>query len=368
MSSEIKGLYNRGTAACPRWYCRYQDRDGRRRHRRLASSSREQAELLFTEILSRVARGEAGLPEPGLQASSSGAGDETLAELVHRFLKEAPLRSKDPERYRCTLRWLLSKHVLPELGGAPLGALDAGRFEQLGQSMLAQGYKVATLNAVIRSVSVVFSWARRQGLYDGQNPMNGLQRTAPQAEVEFYTEEETRRMLDAARGCGPTTHALLQAALYTGMRKGELFGLRWSDVDLERRIVFVRRSYLLAPKSGRMRTVPIHPELAATLRELRAAAQEGELVFPVQGRMGTAHDMCGLYEVMAAAGVRSLGRPWHAMRHTFASHYVMNGGNLLALQRMLGHSRFEMTQLYSHLSTGFMAAEILRVPFGPRRG
>ena len=62
--------------------------------------------------------------------------------------------------------------------------------------------------------------------------------------------------------------------------------------------------------------------------------------------MGTADDMKDLLLQAAAVPVR----PWHAMRHTSASHYVMSGGNLLALQKILGHSKFEMTSIYSHLA------------------
>lgn len=366
MASMMKGIYNRGTAAQPRWYCHYIDVDGKRRHRRLSTGSREEAERLFTQLKERIARG-APVPPP-IEEPTSEPTEVTLSVLVQRFLKEAALRSKDPAQYRDNLRWLLSRHVLPALGPQPLSSISTVDFEALSENMLEAGYKISTMNAVVRAMSVVFSWARRRSLYAAANPMNGLQRAAPPPEMEFFSEEEIEKILSAALHCGPATHATIKTALYTGLRKGELFGLRWSDVDLERGQIFVRRSYRLAPKSGRFRTVPIHPDLSATLRSFRAQSDNSELVFPVRGRMGTPHDMCGLYEVLEAAGVRKLARPWHAMRHTFASHYVMNGGNLLALQRMLGHSRFEMTQLYSHLSTGFMAAEILRVPFGPRRG
>lgn len=67
-------------------------------------------------------------------------------------------------------------------------------------------------------------------------------------------------------------------------------------------------------------------------------------------RMGTPDDMMGIEELLRASGCHVPVRPWHAMRHTFASHYVMAGGNLLALQKILGYSRFEMTQVYSHLA------------------
>ena len=80
--------------------------------------------------------------------------------------------------------------------------------------------------------------------------------------------------------------------------------------------------------------------------------------------MGTADDMLGIDELLLAAGCHVPVRPWHALRHTFASHYVMSGGNLLALQKILGHSKFEMTQIYSHLAPDFMAGEMARLSFG----
>jgi hypothetical protein len=79
--------------------------------------------------------------------------------------------------------------------------------------------------------------------------------------------------------------------------------------------------------------------------------------------MGTADDVLGLEGLLAAAGCHVSQRPWHALRHTFASHYAMAGGNLLALQKILGHSKFEMTQIYSHLAPDFMAGEIARLSF-----
>jgi site-specific recombinase XerC len=68
-------------------------------------------------------------------------------------------------------------------------------------------------------------------------------------------------------------------------------------------------------------------------------------------------------ELLAAASGRQHPRPWHAMRHTFASHYVMAGGNLLALQKILGHADLKMTTVYAHLAPDFLADEMNRVTF-----
>ena len=79
--------------------------------------------------------------------------------------------------------------------------------------------------------------------------------------------------------------------------------------------------------------------------------------------MGDSADMLGLSELLAAAGCAHLMRPWHAMRHTFASHFVMNGGNILALQKILGHSDIKMTLQYAHLAPDFLGDEMERVRF-----
>jgi hypothetical protein len=87
---------------------------------------------------------------------------------------------------------------------------------------------------------------------------------------------------------------------------------------------------------------------------------------PVHGlyaRMGTADDMLDLQGLLKAAGCHVPQRPWHALRHTFASHYGMSGGNILALSKTLGHSKLATTRIYAQLAPDFMAAEIAWLSF-----
>ena len=70
-----------------------------------------------------------------------------------------------------------------------------------------------------------------------------------------------------------------------------------------------------------------------------------------------------LVHLQTAAQCPSLLRPWHALRHTFASHFVMNGGNILTLQKILGHADIKMTLLYAHLAPDFLGEEMNKVKF-----
>lgn len=175
------------------------------------------------------------------------------------------------------------------------------------------------------------------------------------------TRDEIRRFLDAARAePEPIVFVLYATAVYTGMRAGELAGLRWSDVDFDRRTINVRRSYDGKTKTrASRRFVPIVDALLPTLREWHAECS-GELVFP--NAAGNMHDQSArifqetLHRVLDRAGfVRPTeGRSrhvihFHSLRHTFACHWRLNGGALDDLIRVLGHTSKAMTEHYANV-------------------
>ena len=359
---------NRGSKDRPQWYCRYIDVDGKRKHRPTHQPTKALAMRFVAEVEARVARGLVGIPDPTSPERQGKA--LTLLALAERFMHEANPPTKNPERYRQWFRYTMAKHVLPELGMIPVAVVKPGQVEAFRDRKLAAGYKPATVNAMLKAISVLYIWARKQSIHDGANPTGGLRKSSPAGLMDYLSSDEVNKLLTHTREHAPTIFPMIAAAIYTGMRKGELFGLRWIDVQFDRGLIHVAHSYGKTPKSGKWRPVPLHPALAPILRDWQRACPPGALVFPVvpdrgqQTRMGTADDMMGLEDLLRAAGCHVPVRPWHAMRHTFASHYVMSGGNLLALQKILGHSKFEMTSIYSHLAPDYMAGEMARLTFG----
>ncbi len=186
-------------------------------------------------------------------------------------------------------------------------------------------------------------------------------------------DDEVRRFLSAAEAHGPSTFALYATAVYTGLRAGELAGLEWADVDLDRRQITVQRSFDGLTKSGRVRYVPILDPLLPILRSWRLRSGVG-LVFP--NRADAMHGPSArifqesFHEVLAMAGFRKAMRAgklrpyirFHDLRHSFASMWVAKSGDLFRLQKILGHQTITMTQRYAHLAPHLFAEDYGRFP------
>jgi integrase len=159
---------------------------------------------------------------------------------------------------------------------------------------------------------------------------------------------------------GPYTDHLtpiVQLALHTGCRRGELFGLKWADVDLVSAYLTVRAE---DAKSGVSRILPLNAEATKVLRGWRPInAAPGDHVF--LGEDGAAltdikKAWSALLEDAAITGFR-----FHDLRHTFASRLVMAGVDLNTVRELLGHSDIKMTLRYAHLAPEHKAAAVAKL-------
>ncbi len=319
-----------------------------------------EARRLLQAIEGRIARGLAGLDEPRAETL-------TLAELAERFLAEYNRpRVKDIDDYRSHARTAL-RRVLPQLGSRAVDTLKATDIARL-RDLLGRRYAPASVKVSLAFLHTLFSWAVREGLAP-HHPCRGVERPRHRALLEYLSLDDAARLLTQAREQAPELHPMIAMALHTGLRKGELFGLTWSHLDLDARRLDVLRSGRKAPKGGHPRHLRLPAALVPILSawRLRCPATKEGLVFPIVRRgvvnMGHSGDMLELDRLLAAAGCPKLQRPWHALRHTFASHYIMAGGNILALQKILGHSDIKMTLIYAHLAPDYLGEEMDRVRF-----
>ncbi len=355
------------------WYIRWSE-NGKRRQLASHQPTFALAKRMLLEIEARVARGMAGLIEPDLRQQM------TVAELCDRFLKEyTSPRLKDLAVYRQTAASRL-RRVLPHIGHVRLGELSKEHVIK-ARDELGKRHPPGTTRATLIPLMAAFSWGVKQGLLD-KNPAHGVERPAPpNAQIDFLSADEVSRLVaESARQAQAETgisgllwrsrQVAVLLAVYTGMRKGEIFGLRWQDINPDTGRLTIAHSYGSTPKNGKVRHLRLPSALVSPMREWQAQCPPTArgLVCPIWDKgswhmsrsTGKTH---GLPELLKAARCQQVSRCWHMLRHTFASHYMMAGGSLLALSKILGHASMTMTMVYAHLAPDYLDREMERVKF-----
>jgi integrase/recombinase XerC len=156
---------------------------------------------------------------------------------------------------------------------------------------------------------------------------------------------------------------LLALFAYGGLRRSELLGLDWDDVDLERRLIRVRKA-----KGGRQRVVPIHPGLVPLFLAYMAVRTPGDdaaLFVGVLGRRLSPTILSTTFRRYAlAAGVSERKRiSPHTLRHVFATELLSAGANLRQIQELLGHKHLDSTQRYTHVGAHQLRGAVKRLPW-----
>jgi integrase len=252
---------------------------------------------------------------------------------------------------------ILRASLIPFFGAMPISEISVRDIERYKAHAARQGVSNKTINnrltVLKKCLATAYAWLE----LGGAPPEIKWLKCAP-SRTDYLSIEECERLLAHAEG---VVHELILTALLTGMRQGELKGLQWSSIDWQTRTIAVRHSKndwsmeLDAPKSNRVRHIPMKDELYATLA--RRKLTSGYVFVDTDGSPFTgARLMRRLSHVCAQAGIRHIG--WHTFRHTFASHLAMRGAPLGAVQALLGHSTITTTMRYAHLSPSALRSAV----------
>jgi len=245
------------------------------------------------------------------------------------------------------------KHLKPRFGAKPFGSISSFDIEKMklelkkGTSKQGKPYSQATIKHQLVLLKRLYNLAKKWGVYEGANPMDRVE--VPKLDnqkTEFLTNEELRRLLDILENWPrKDTVAFIKFALFTGLRRGELFKLTWDDADFERGLITLRE-----PKGGKTQTIPVSLPALAVLKSLEVTSS---FVFPGKGGQQRTDFKGPWLRIRKAAGLPENFR-FHGLRHNFASTLVSNGVDLLVVQKLLTHKDSRTTLRYSHLSPGVL--------------
>ena len=273
----------------------------------------------------------------------------TVAEFKKQFMTYSKTNNR-PSTV-CAKEWMMRLHIVPFFGEMRLDAIGPADIEAYKALKLEEKQNKKSINNHLAALRKLLNLANEYRVINQVPKVRGFKGKVDLiAEDEFLTFEETDRFLQAA---APEWKVFLVTALKTGLRLGELLALKWQDVDLVAGQLVVRRTLWRdqegPPKGGRHRTVPLSDVAISTLKGHRHL--KGDYVFCDAAGTRMTHSMLK-DTVPATCKKAGLAKriTTHGLRHTFASHLVIRGKSLKAVQELLGHESIEMTLRYSHLT------------------
>ena len=327
------------------------------------------------EIISREEQ-----KERDLQAKQEAAKIQTLRQYGQAVFMPAKAVTVS-ENGRFTYQGNLDHWIYPALGNLKMPDITSANIEALLLDMQAQGKAIATVVKTYTVLHSLFKMAYSRDVID-RNPMDKVDRPKARKdelrgqEADSYTIDEIQRIFSALEQEPLKWRAMLHLLIDTGIRRGECCGLQWKNIDFRANTITISGNlcytpakgvYLDTPKSGRIRTIDVDPDVVELLRQLRVEQSSKAIslwVFTQENSPEPMHPQSPtryLKKFSERCGIPGL-HP-HALRHTFASIAITNGADVASVSEKLGHSDKAVTlRMYTHADQESMkrASQIFR--------
>jgi integrase len=338
----------------PVWWASYTDSSGKRVRRATGSTDKKEASALEAKWKLEAHK----------QKQWGAAPVYTFDELMLRYLKETEGTKRSASRDRTSARPLYRAFTGRELHS--ITAKDVRAYiEQRRQEV-----SPSSINRELSLLSVAFNHARVH--WDWQlptNPAQGRKLREPEGRLRWITHTEAAALIQAADALPRAQHLpeFITLALHTGCRSGELLGLEWRRVDLQRGLLLLEAEHT---KAGRRRYVPINATARAVLLRLASyrashcpaspwvfCNKDGGRVKSVRTAWARACKAAGLQDFRV-----------HDLRHTAAAWLVTAGVPIMEVRELLGHSTVLVTERYAHLAPENVRAAVAKLDHVSRFG
>ncbi len=321
------------------WYIDYSFNG--RRLRKAVGRSKKIADLALKKVELEIARGEfLGVVEP-----KKVLFDKLCEEYL--IFSKANKASSSYERDQLSIKhWLQAFHgkLMTEVSSYELESYKNRRRDEVAP---------ATVNRELSCIKHMFNKAVQWG-YLTDNPIRNVTKfKEPPGRVRYLTDEEIERLLNC---CSEHIRSIVVTVLNTGMRKGEILNLKWSDVDMKNRIIIIRKT-----KNNETRIMPMNDTVCDVLDSIGPGILDKQVFTDQYGRdfKSFKKGFCG---ALRRANIKDFR--FHDLRHTFASRLAMAGTNMRTVQELLGHKDIRMAMRYSHLSDVHLKEAVKKLELG----
>ena len=318
------GIRKRGSV----WWIDFTTPSGERVRRSAETGSKAEAQEFHDRLKAEAWR----------QQKLEEAPRRSWNDAVVRWCKEQSHKAT-AEEDKAKLRWL-DQHV----GGKELDTINRDMIERISQAKLDDGCSNATVNRTLALVRSILRKCVREWQWLDRAPTVRMLKE-PTRRIRYLTHAEADRLLVEL-----PQHLRDMAAfsLASGLRAANVTGLRWSAVDLDRRLAWVHPD---EAKARRAIPVPLNGEAVAVLQ--KQIGKHREVVFTFKGKSVEQVSTAAWYKALSRAGIENFR--WHDLRHTWASWHIQGGTPLNVLQELGGWASYSMVQRYAHLAADHLA-------------
>jgi integrase len=321
----------------PGYWISYQDSDGRRRRRKVEAPNKTKAGELRSGYVSREETAKAHGIRP--------AGPETFASVAQQYLSHQKARTGAANYQReCGI---VEDHLKPFFAGE-LGAIRKAMIQRYVTARSAD-VSAASVTKELNVLKHLLKLSVEVWEYIPVNPAHGVKPPkTPPGRLRYLQPGELRAVVEAA----PVwLRPIIVLAVATGMRRGEILGLRWLDLDLDG-----LRILLPQTKNNEGRIVYLNRLAMQALGSLPVATKTTDLIFA-----GIRPEWVSVAFSRLCRGLKIEDFRFHDLRHTAASWMRMKGADIHTVALLLGHKDLRMAARYQHLSPEFLGAAVARL-------
>lgn len=323
------------------FYGSWVDAGGRRRKRKLDAHTLQQARSLVNAEKARV--------DEQRTKGYAPATKESFASLLPRYLKHQKNRISAASHKRTA--GIIENQLRPAFGSMPMGSIrrvDIQHYVTERAGEVSPGSVVKELNVLKHILGLAVDWE----LIPVNPAMKVKAPSVPAGRVRYLQPTELRALLTE---CPDWLRPIAGLAAFTAMRRGEVLGLRWLDVDITG-----ARILLPQTKNGDGRIVHLNKLACEVLQgQWRVNAKPTDRVFPLAGECTADNISKGFAAVCRRLEIEDF--TFHDLRHTAASWLRMQGADIHTVAQLLGHKDLRMAARYQHLSGEFLSAAVGRL-------